>query len=141
MSFVERRRLKEYEFCNITRNRDLSVKIVGIVGLLGKNGRVDRIGQPHRGPEDLGRSIDNRKAVMAVTVDLTQTFDSINHNLPDKLTVYGLFLSAIQLMTSYLRGNTEAVGEGAGTMLKLFCVCQGRFLHILLFNIIISVLN
>ena len=53
--------------------------------------------------EDWRRSLDNRESAMAVAVDLSKAFDSMNHNLLlAKLKAYGLFQSAMSLMSSYL---------------------------------------
>ena len=53
--------------------------------------------------EDWRRSLDNRESAMAVAVDLSKAFDSINHNLVlAKLKAYGLSQSALSLISSYL---------------------------------------
>ena len=53
--------------------------------------------------EDWRRSLDNRESAMAVAVDLSKAFDSINHNLLlAKLKAYALSQSAMSLMSSYL---------------------------------------
>ena len=58
--------------------------------------------------EDWRRSLDNRESAMAVAVDvdLSKAFDSINHNLLlAKLKAYGLSQSTMSLMSSYLLGR------------------------------------
>ena len=53
--------------------------------------------------KDWRRSLDNRESAMAVAVDLSKAFDSINQNLLlAKLKAYGLSQSALSLMSSYL---------------------------------------
>ena len=52
--------------------------------------------------EDWRKSIDNREVVAAVAVDLSKTFDAINHRLLiAKLKVYVLF--------TYLQGRQQCV--------------------------------
>ena len=47
---------------------------------------------------------------MAVAVDLSKAFDSINHNfLLEKLKAYGFCESALSLMSSYLLGRKQRV--------------------------------
>ena len=56
--------------------------------------------------EDWRRSLDNREAVIAVAVDLSKVFDSINYSLQlVKLKAYGFSSSAFNLMFSYLLGR------------------------------------
>lgn len=51
--------------------------------------------------EDWRRSLNDREAVMAVAVDLSKAFDSINHNLlMAKLKAYGFSPAALNLMSS-----------------------------------------
>ena len=58
---------------------------------------------------------------MAVAVDLSKTFDSVNHNLLlEKLKAYGLSQSALSLMSSYPLGCKQRV-----CVLKLFRVKGG----------------
>ena len=50
------------------------------------------------------------ESAMAVAVDLSKDFDSINHNLLlAKLKAYGLSQSALTLMSSYLLGRKQRV--------------------------------
>ena len=47
---------------------------------------------------------------MAVAIDLSKAFDSVNHNLLlGKLKAYGLSQSALSLMSSYLQGRKQRV--------------------------------
>lgn len=47
---------------------------------------------------------------MAVALDLSKAFDSINHNfLLEKLKAYGFCESALSLMSSYLLGRKQRV--------------------------------
>ena len=60
--------------------------------------------------EDWRRSLDNRESAMAVAVDLSKAFDSINHNLLlAKWKAYGLSQSAMSLMSSYLLGRKQRI--------------------------------
>ena len=60
--------------------------------------------------EDWRRSLDNRESAMAVAVDLSKAFDSINHNLLfAKLKADDLSQSAMSLMSSYLLGRKQGV--------------------------------
>ena len=60
--------------------------------------------------EDWRRSLDNRESAMAVAVDLSKVFDSINHKLLlAKFKAYGLSQSAMSLMSSYLLGRKQRV--------------------------------
>ena len=50
------------------------------------------------------------ESTMALAVDLSKAFDSINHNLLlAKLKAYGLSQSALSLMSSYLLGRKQRV--------------------------------
>ena len=60
--------------------------------------------------EDWRRSLDKREAVVAVAIDLSKAFDSIDHSLLlAKLGAYGLSSSALHLMSSYLTGRKQRV--------------------------------
>ena len=60
--------------------------------------------------EDGRRSLDNKEAVVAVAIDLSKAFDSIDHSLLlTNLGAYGLSSSALQLMSSYLTGRKQRV--------------------------------
>ena len=60
--------------------------------------------------KDWRRSPDNRESAMAVALDLSKAFDSINHNfLLEKLKAYGFCESALSLMSSYLLGRKQRV--------------------------------
>ena len=52
---------------------------------------------------DWRRSLNKREAAVAVAMDLSKAFDSIDHSLLlAKLGAYGLSSSALHLMSSYL---------------------------------------
>ena len=59
---------------------------------------------------DWRRSLDKREAAVAVTMDLSKAFDSIDHSLLlAKLGAYGLSSSALHLLSSYLTGREQRV--------------------------------
>ena len=58
--------------------------------------------------EDWRKSLDKREAVVAVAMDFSKAFDSIDHSLLlAKLGAYGLSSSALHLMSSYLTGRKQ----------------------------------
>ena len=60
--------------------------------------------------ENWRKSQDKRKAVVAVAIDLSKAFDSIDHSLLlAKFSAYGLSSSALQLMSCYLTVRKQKV--------------------------------
>ena len=95
--------------------------------------------------EDWKTSLNNRESAMAMAVDLSKAFDSINHNLLlAKLKAYGLSQSALSLMSSYLLGRKQRVclhGVCSSYSELRAGLPQGSLLGPLLFNILINDLN
>ena len=60
--------------------------------------------------EDWRRSLDRRESALAVAVDLSKAFDSVNYNLLlAKLKAYGFSQPALSLMSTYLLGRKQRV--------------------------------
>ena len=80
---------------------------------------------------------------MAVAVDLSKVFDSINHNLLfAKWKADGLSQSTMSLMSSYLLGRKQGVClYGVCSSYSEATLPQGSLLGLLLFNIFINDLN
>ena len=77
------------------------------------------------------RAVDNNKVFGALLTDLSKAFDCISHDLLiAKLNAYGLSLSALKLMHSYLQNRKIEQKSGHPTVFgkKLFQVFhKGQF--------------
>ena len=87
-------------------------------------------------------TLDNKKVIAALNMDLSKTFDSLPHDiLIAKIHAYGFEMSALRLIYSYLVDGTLVVrvkGErSAGRQIKSG-VPQGSLLGVLLFNIYLN---
>ena len=64
---------------------------------------------------DIAQSIDSRRSVLLVLLDLSAAFDTINHNtLLRRLSGYGLTGDVLAWLTSYLCNRTCVVREKSG---------------------------
>jgi hypothetical protein len=88
------------------------------------------------------RSLSKKQHVLAVFIDLSKAFDTLDHKiLLDKLHNYGIRGNTHKLLTSYLTNRyqyTNALGEDSDKLPLLFGVPQGSCLGPLLFLIYIN---
>ena len=87
---------------------------------------------------DVAQSIDSRRSVLLVLLDLTAAFDTIDHNiLMRRLHGYGLCGDVHAWLTSYLRNRTNVVRvKSSVSQLNTITtgVPQGSVLGLILFN-------
>ena len=84
-------------------------------------------------------TLDNKKVIAALSMDLSKAFDSLPHHvLNSKIHAYGFEMSALKLIYSYLIDRTQTVkvkGERSTEHQIKSGVPQGSLLGVLLFNI------
>ena len=94
---------------------------------------------------DIAQSIDSRRSVLLVLLDLSAAFDTINHNtLLRRLSGYGLSGDVLAWLTSYLCNRTCVVRIKSGVSeidTMTTGVPQGTLLVPLLFNAYIAPLT
>ena len=94
---------------------------------------------------DIAQSIDSRRSVLLVLLDLSAAFDTINHNtLLRRLSGYGLSGDVLAWLTSYLCNRTCVVRVQSGVSeveTITTGVPQGTALGPLLFNAYIAPLT
>jgi len=86
---------------------------------------------------DIAQSIDSRRSVLFVLLDLSAAFDTINHNtLLRRLSGYGLSGDVLAWLTSYLCSQTCVVHVKITAEVETMTtgVLQGTVLGPLLFN-------
>lgn len=87
-------------------------------------------------------SIDNKKLICALSLDVKKAFDSISHPLLlHKLACFGLHHSAVDIISSYLSGRlqiTKVAGSLSSPSPISAGVPQGSILGPLLFNLAIN---
>ena len=88
------------------------------------------------------KSLDQKKFVGAVLMDLSKAFDSIPHDLLiAKMHAYGFSINAVTFFYLYLKRRTQNVrinNNDSVFQILLFVVSQGSILGPLLFNIFIN---
>ena len=93
---------------------------------------------------DIAQSIDSRRSVRLVLLDLSAAFDTINHNTLLRLSGYGLSGDVLAWLTSYLCNRTCVVRvKSGGSEVETITtgVPQGTVLGPLLFNAYIAPLT
>ena len=87
-------------------------------------------------------TLDNKKIIAALSMDLSEAFDSLPHDiLIAKIHAYGFEMSALKLIHSYLIDRTQTVkvkGERSTERQIKSGVPQGSLLGVLLFNIYLN---
>ena len=91
--------------------------------------------------ESWRRCLDQSQLVGVISMDLSKAFDCIPHDLIAKLEAYGLILSALTRIYSYLKCRKQSVRINSITSTYLDTISgvpQGSILGAFLFNIFIN---
>ena len=104
-----------------------------------------RYGYQHvlmRMTENWQKSLDHKKVISALSMDLSKAFHSLQHDiLIAKLHAYGLEMEALKLIYSYLINRAQTVkvkGEYSARLQVKAGVPQGSLLRALLFNVYLN---
>ena len=92
--------------------------------------------------ENWRKSLDHKKVIGALSMDLSKAFDSLQHDiLIAKLHAYGFEMKALKLIYSYMINKTQIVkakGEYSARCQVKAGVPQGSLLGVLLFNVYLN---
>ena len=92
--------------------------------------------------ESWRKSLDHNKVILALSMDLSKAFDSLQHDiLTAKLHAYGFEMKSLKLIYSHLINSTQTVkvkGEYSARCQVKAGVTQGSLLGVLLFNVYLN---